>query len=217
MHRLIARQTRFATGGPESAPLVVSDLLPESLGAAVAAVSAWLRAARVPAIIVGGVAASLLGRPRLTRDVDALVDLPEDDWALALTTAANFDIAPRIGDPLDFARRSRVLLLRHRASQINIDIILGALPFEREAVAAGETRSLGDIEIRLPRVEDLMVMKAIAHRPRDMIDLEALLEAHPNANLERVRGQVREFSVAATLPELLKDLDSLVATVRTRG
>lgn len=32
----------------------------------------WLKAAKAKGVIVGGVAASLLGRPRFTRDVDAL-------------------------------------------------------------------------------------------------------------------------------------------------
>ena len=34
---------------------------------------AWLDAEKVPGVVIGGLAASLLGRPRLTRDVDALV------------------------------------------------------------------------------------------------------------------------------------------------
>ena len=33
----------------------------------------WLQERNVRGIIIGGVAASLLGRPRVTRDIDALV------------------------------------------------------------------------------------------------------------------------------------------------
>jgi hypothetical protein len=39
--------------------------------------TAWLKAGQVPGVVIGGLAASLLGRPRLTRDVDALVLLEE--------------------------------------------------------------------------------------------------------------------------------------------
>ncbi len=33
----------------------------------------WWKAGKVPGVVIGGLAASLLGRPRLTRGVDALV------------------------------------------------------------------------------------------------------------------------------------------------
>jgi len=110
-----------------------------------------------------------------------------------------------------------VLLLRHGASQIDIDVILGVLPFEREAVSMGQFHSVGPFKIRLPRVEDLMIMKAVAQRPRDMIDLEALLEAHPEADLEQVRRWVREFATASSMPDLIGAFDKLVAQVRSRG
>lgn len=32
---------------------------------------AWLEYGKVPGVVIGGLAASLLGRPRLTRDVEA--------------------------------------------------------------------------------------------------------------------------------------------------
>lgn len=40
----------------------------------------WFEAARTDGIVVGGVAASILGRPRATRDVDAIIWLDEPDW-----------------------------------------------------------------------------------------------------------------------------------------
>ena len=46
---------------------------------------AWLKAKRIQDLIIGGVAASILGRPRATRDVDALVLRDEQDWDGFLT------------------------------------------------------------------------------------------------------------------------------------
>ena len=40
----------------------------------------WWKAGKVPGVVIGGLAASLLGRPRLTRDVDALVLVEEANW-----------------------------------------------------------------------------------------------------------------------------------------
>jgi len=112
-----------------------------------------------------------------------------------------------------FPRRSRVLLLRHETSQIDIDVILGGLPFEGSAVASGQLRSLGSFSVRLPQVEDLMIMKAIAQRPQGLLDLEGLLATHTKGDLSRVRQSVAEFSVAATMPSLLEEFDRVVAHV----
>jgi hypothetical protein len=192
----------------------VNAELPESLLAALSALVDSLREADVGVIIIGGVASSVLGRPRLTRDIDALADVPEDEWSRVVDAVAAFGIMPRIGAVLEFAVRSRVLLLRHEASQIDIDLIVATLPFERDAVAAGQSRSLGSIEIRLPRIEDLLIMKAIAHRPRDLLDIEGLLQAHPEIDLERARRWIGEFAHAAVQPELLADFERLVRAAR---
>ncbi|MGD9597748.1 MAG: hypothetical protein AB7G76_06940 [Steroidobacteraceae bacterium] len=117
----------------------------------------WLDSMNVPSTIIGGVAASILGRPRLTQDVDALVVLPEGKWAPVMSAAARFGIVPRNDDPLAFARRGRVLLMRHVASQIDIDVTLGSLPFEQSAVEQSAHYEVGGVRLRLPRVEDLLV------------------------------------------------------------
>jgi hypothetical protein len=78
----------------------------------------------------------------------------------------------RIEKPLEFARRTRVLLLRHVESGIDIDVILSGLPFEAEAVSRAAAHDLGGVRVRLPQVEDLLIMKAIAHRPQDLRDIE---------------------------------------------
>jgi hypothetical protein len=51
---------------------------------------AWFKAGKVPGVVIGGLAASLLGRPRLTRDVDALVLVDEGLWADFLTVGARY-------------------------------------------------------------------------------------------------------------------------------
>lgn len=188
----------------------MSETVRAPLVEALRALTDWLNAIAAPAIVIGGVAASLLGRPRFTQDVDALAVLPEAAWPQALTRAPAFDLVVRVENPLDLARKARVLLLRHVPTHIDVDVVLGALPFEAEAVEHGVEVQLEGIAIRLPRVEDLLIMKAIAHRPRDLDDIEALLAANTAVDLGRVRGWVAEFARAATMPELIADLERLI-------
>jgi hypothetical protein len=192
------------------------DRVPQAFLKVLRNLTEWFSDAQLAAMVVGGVAASILGRPRATRDIDALTMLAEDKWAAALYAAERHGIAPRIEEPLEFARRTRVLLLRHVESGIDIDLILGRLPFEEQAIARGKFHDLGGVRVKLPTVEDLLIMKAIAQRPRDLRDMEGLLDANPDANVDTVRQWVREFSNAMTMPDLLEGFEKLMAARRSK-
>jgi hypothetical protein len=185
--------------------------VPATLLAALTDLVKWLDITKMPSMVIGGVAASILGQPRLTLDVDALAILPEADWPNAVSTAASHGILPRIENPLDFAHRSRVLLMRHAASGINIDVTFGRLSFEQTAIDHSEIHNIGGLRVRLPRVEDLLVMKAIARRPKDLQDIEGLLAAHPEADVVAARRWVREFATAMSMSDMLDDFDKVVA------
>lgn len=171
---------------------------------------AWFQAAQISGVVIGGVAASLLGRPRVTRDVDALVIVPEDRWTEFLVLGKQFGFHPRRSDAVTFARKSRVLLVNHAPSGIDADIVFGALLFEEEAIARVLWVDVSGIRVPLPTPEDLIIMKAVAHRARDRGDIESVLDAHPKLDVRRIRRWAREFSNALDAPDILSDLESIL-------
>jgi hypothetical protein len=175
--------------------------------------AAWLQAEQTPGVVIGALAVSLQGRPRVTRDVDVLVLLPEDRWPTFLKSGRAYGFVPRDPDVLAFAKESRVLLLRHQPSAIDVDVALGNLPFEEEAVARATIVQVGGASVPLATPEDLVIMKALAARDQDWLDIEGLLAAHPRLDLRRVRRWVREFANALDAPEIYGDL---VKRLRTR-
>jgi hypothetical protein len=166
----------------------------------------WWESQHAQGVVIGGLAASLLGRPRMTRDVDALVILPEDRWAAFLEAGSAFGFVPRGADALAFAREARALLVRHQPTGIDVDVALGCLPFEEEAVARATAVQVAGVSVPLPTPEDLVIMKAVAHRERDVGDIDGLLTAHPDLDVDRVRHWVRAFADALEAPELYDDL-----------
>ena len=161
-------------------------------------------------VIVGGVAASLLGTPRFTADLDAVFLLNIDDLPLLINEAAKLGIEPRISDPIVFAQQSRVLLLRHSPSGTDIDLSLGILPFEIEMVERSSLVEVGSVVMRLPTPEDLIIMKAFAHRDKDLADIEAISASHPDLDRSRIQYWVEQFGEALDLPELWKDISNLL-------
>lgn len=175
----------------------------------------WLKAGNTPGIIIGGVAASILGRPRTTRDIDALVILADDQWGPFLRSSASHGFAARMHDALEFANLSRVLLLRHVATHVDVDISFGGLPFEEEAVRRQQVVPIGELKIPLTTPEDLIIMKAVANRPRDIADIESVVSAHPGLDVERIRFWMQQFGAALDAPDLWADLQPLLPGATT--
>jgi hypothetical protein len=161
-------------------------------------------------IIIGGIAASLLGQPRLTADADAMLLLSLEELPRLLEAAQATGLSPRFADVEEFARRNRVVLLRHDASGIDVDISLGLLPFEVEAVERSHEYQAGKLCIRLPTPEDLIILKAVAHRPKDMLDIAAVIAAQGDLDTARIESWVRQFADLLDMPELWTDLERLL-------
>ena len=158
-------------------------------------------------VIIGGIAASLLGQPRFTEDLDALLLITLDQIPEFLKIALDEGIMPRITDAEAFARKNRVLLLRHESSHTNIDISIGFLPFEVEIVQRRVTREIDDsLSINLPTPEDLIIMKAVAHRPKDLLDIQGIVHRHPDLDRERIQKWVKQFADLLDKPEIWEDI-----------
>lgn len=170
----------------------------------------FLREAHVKHIVIGGVAAGLLGKPRFTADIDTLIFLKEDALKDFLKKAEKQGIIPRIENALDFARSKRVLLLKHKATGVNIDLSLGILPFEIESLKRAIVFNLGNLKIPLPTPEDIIIMKAVAHRPIDLQDIKNILLVNPGVDTNRIIDWVKEFAKVLDTPEILNDLKNLL-------
>lgn len=162
------------------------------------------------AMIIGGVAQSLVARPRATQDIDVLILVDRHGLEQLFKEGKRFGFKPRISDALDFAKTNRVLLLRHEKSGIDIDIALATLPFEEESFARCKRVKIGKLSIPLPTPEDLIIMKAVAHRPKDLIDLEAIIECHKKIDYSRVKKWVKEFADILGDPKIYSDLLTLI-------
>jgi hypothetical protein len=60
------------------------------------------------------------------------------------------------------------------------------------------------------------MMKAIAHRARDLGDIEGIVAMHPRLDTVRIRRLVREFAAVLEAPEILADLERVLGRARPR-
>jgi len=167
----------------------------------------WWKSQRTPGVVIGGLAVSLLSKPRITHDIDGLVLLPVKRWALFLKAGKRFGFVPRVPDPLEIARDGRVLLLRHAATGIDLDVTIGELPLEEEIVERAESIKIAKVSVPLATPEDLIILKAIAGRPQDLLDIDALLVAFPSLDVARIRRWVKAFADVVEDRDIVGDLE----------
>ncbi len=131
----------------------------------------------IPFAVIGGLAVSLRGQPRMTVDVD-LVALTDPEQALRLVRdLASTPFTPLFAGVEEVVQRSFILPLRHRSTGIRVDVAIGMSGFERDAVGRATPVTIGDRGIPVVAVEDLLVMKALAGRPQDDQDIRGLVAA----------------------------------------
>lgn len=183
------------------------------LEAALEALASGLSQLHVPWAVIGGIAVIARGVRRFTTDIGVAVRGDAISVELLLQNLAAFSILPRIDDAVSFAEANLVLLLRHQESGVDLDVSLAWSGFEHEALSTSTMTSFGRVRAPMCTAESLVVFKAIAGRPKDIEDAEALLTLHPDIDRERARRRVAELSVLAEAPELLDAFERLLGRV----
>jgi hypothetical protein len=161
-------------------------------------------------VIIGGIATGFLGKPRFTVDLDAMFLASIKDVPHIIELAKSVGIEPRTDKVEEFAKKNRVLLMRHTASGANIDISLGILLFEEEVVERSVSYKIETISVRLPTPEDLIIMKAIAHRPKDLEDIRTVVDNNPNLDNIRIEKWVKDFSQIMEMPDLWEQIEVIL-------
>jgi len=184
--------------------------LPQSFLRVLASLTEWFKDQHVSYAIIGGAAIGFLAQPRATQDIDAVTWLDLAETTGFVKSGAHFGFFPRISDPIKFALKSRVLLLQHNQTKIDVDISLGALPFEQEMIERAVEFTTPELTIQVATPEDLIITKAVAHRKRDLLDIDNLVSVYPNLDLVRIRHWVGQFAEVLEAPELISDLENLL-------
>ena len=146
-----------------------------------------LNASGVRYLVVGGVAVVLHGHPRLTADLDLVIDLAEESARTAIEALTGLGLRSRLPvDPLDFAdpeirsqwvrERGLVAFTLHDPDNplLSVDL-MAEPPDDFEALWARSVAvDLGPVRIRVIARDDLIAMKSRTGRPKDEADAEAL-------------------------------------------
>jgi hypothetical protein len=83
---------------------------------------------------------------------------------------------------------------------IRIDVIFSFSEYERLAISRALAVRVGERMVRFATLEDLIVHKVVAGRPRDLEDVKGLLRRNPGADLGEVRAALSDFAALVGEP-----------------
>lgn len=138
---------------------------------------------QIPFALIGGLAVSIRGEPRFTADVDVVigVDLPSAIRWLGVLQESTF--RPLVSDAVELMRSVYLLPLRHTVTNVKVDVAIGVSGFERQIIARSTKVRVSDLLVPVATAEDLILMKLLAARPRDIEDT-ARIEMRQRAELD---------------------------------
>jgi len=161
-------------------------------------------------IIMGGIAAGVLGEPRVTGDVDIDIQLDKDDISDFLNKAKKAGFRFDKKKCSKRARKTSVFQINY--GDFHIDFIIASIDLERETFKRKKIVRLYNTKAFFPTPEDLILLKIIPGRPQDILDAEKIIIRHKKKLdinylekwAQRLSDEAEDMRIYNTLKELLK-------------
>ena len=168
---------------------------------------------QVPYVVMGGLAVRAYGLPRPTYDVDftAVISQPELLSFFDRCESEGFTVAPQYrkgwvdrvaGMPLVKVR----LYLADKG--IDVDVFLVETDYQKELITRRQRDDVDGQNVWLVSPEDLILLKLIANRPRDLIDVGDVLFMQGELDENYLRHWAKGLSIEALLEKVLSDAKS---------
>lgn len=182
-------------------------MLPDSK--ALESVIAFLSERKIPYMIIGGVANSIWGRSRATRDADfkISIDMPLEEFRKMVLE--HFPARPT---NIPANQLSPHVIHIWALPNVAADLLVSIFDYERDAIDRALEFNVEGVMARVCTAEDLIIHKAIAGRGIDWQDVEGILfRQHGKLDVKYIRKWLAQFAEGLDNPEMLQQFEKLYA------
>jgi len=144
-------------------------------------------------MIIGGQAVLLYGEPRLTRDIDVTIGVGLEKLKMVKQIIKELKLNPLVKDVDKFVKKTLVIPLEERETGIKVDFIFSYSNYEREAIKRAKKVKIGKCFVKFARVEDLLIHKIIAGRPRDIEDARVIILKNSKITKNYIKKWLKYF------------------------
>ena len=175
-----------------------------------ARLGATLNESNLPYMVIGGQAVLLYGEPRLTRDVDITLGVGIDHLDALLQTIKKISLRALPEDIAAFVKQTMVLPTIDESTGIRVDFIFSFTNYESQAINRANHISILGQDVSFARVEDLIIHKVFAGRPRDMEDVRIIMLKNQDVDIRYIETWLMEFDATADEKIFLSSFKSLL-------
>lgn len=157
---------------------------------------------------IGGLVVQIWGEPRLTQDIDLTIFTNLSNESAYISTLLG-RYKPKFADADKFALTNRVLPMFTKAN-IGIDITLGGFSDINPAFDRASYQKVSDaVSLRVCSADDLIIMKTVAARPRDWIDVESVIIKQSSLDWEYIDSSLAALDAYEDMGSRIAQLQSL--------
>lgn len=156
-------------------------------------ISRELEKSGLPYMIIGGQAVLLYGSPRLTNDIDITLGANVDEFGRVLEAVEDMGLEVLPEDIESFVKKTFVLPAKDRTTGIRVDLIFSFTPYEKGAIERARPVFFDDTAVMFASVEDVIIHKIFAGRPRDLEDAAVVMVKNPDFDREYIEKWLKEF------------------------
>lgn len=133
------------------------------------AINRFFQKHQVRYCLIGGIAAGYWGEPRYTQDVDFTVVSQSGSLKKIL------DLLSREKFAVEKKGESEARVTQYKSKNCQLDLILAEVPYQDWVVQRAVSVKVFDTTVPICTPEDLIILKLIAHRRQDLLDIEKIL------------------------------------------
>jgi len=130
----------------------------------------FLEGEKLPYLVIGGLASSVHGYPRMTQDVDICLSIAKERVGGFLRKARKRGF--RFDEEEELRNVESLGVFKMGLGDFHIDFIILSTEFEKAAISRSSRLTIFGVEAPLPTPEDLILLKVIPNRPIDVADME---------------------------------------------
>lgn len=178
---------------------------------------AVLKALRIRYVIIGGIAASILGRPRTTLDADVVIVTSESniEKLIEKLIRAGFKISEGSKQKI-IERLKRLLPVKIRYGRhFSIDLRLASYSIDRKAIKRALSVYIFGIYLPIATSEDIIVYKIARFEDIDRADIKAILIRNKGKiDLKYIKRESNRLSSETGYTHINKNFKEVLSWIR---
>ena len=166
-----------------------------------------LKKHKIKLVLMGGIATSILAKPRATFDIDGMIETAEEEIKKILPELKKRGFKFDSRQPLKKIQGLPFLSLYFPSYKTYVDLFIASNEFQKETIKRAKQIKYGRVNIYMVSPEDLILIKLHSGREKDVEDIrDIVVENKDKLDYLHLKKWAQKLGVAVFLEDELKSL-----------